>query len=324
MARRIELIETDRNISLIEQPEYKRRWNTEPWESQLERALRDWLLDRLESYFDLDGRMNERGEVTARGELHEPRLTSVAKLADVARQDADLMQVAELYTGPAGLRRRAAVELRQQQLPAEASWATAVDRAVRIFGAAGSPLLNAVNLAKLTDGIQGHAKQHADACRRLVAHVAGHLADFGVAKDGAARYQTAEAMWNLIQAVRDTKPAAVIETLANLKPTTSDAAMGTSLTSAAAVIVEMAATQWKLFESIRNLQDDRAVAAEALLTRVADALKSDEHVTALGPVLRTEQSKAIDLLAPPPPNSPEFGYDRSKSATSKLTWVTEE
>ena len=37
--RRIALIETDRNIGLIEQPEYKRRWNTEPWESQLERAL---------------------------------------------------------------------------------------------------------------------------------------------------------------------------------------------------------------------------------------------------------------------------------------------
>ena len=36
--RRIELIETDPNIRLIEQPEYKRRWNTEPWDSQLQRA----------------------------------------------------------------------------------------------------------------------------------------------------------------------------------------------------------------------------------------------------------------------------------------------
>ena len=60
--RRIQLIETDKNIRLIEQPEYKRRWNTEPWESQLERALQTWLLNRLESYFDLDGRMNDAGE----------------------------------------------------------------------------------------------------------------------------------------------------------------------------------------------------------------------------------------------------------------------
>lgn len=36
--RRIKLIETNRNIGLIERPEYKRRWNTEPWESQLERG----------------------------------------------------------------------------------------------------------------------------------------------------------------------------------------------------------------------------------------------------------------------------------------------
>ncbi|MBM4076131.1 MAG: BREX-2 system adenine-specific DNA-methyltransferase PglX, partial [Planctomycetes bacterium] len=54
---RIALIESDPNIRLIEQPEYKRRWNTEPWESQLERALREWLLNRLEGYFDFDGRM---------------------------------------------------------------------------------------------------------------------------------------------------------------------------------------------------------------------------------------------------------------------------
>ena len=92
--RRIELIQTDRNIGLIEQPEYKRRWNTEPWESQLERALRNWLLDRLESYFDFDGRMNDAGKPTARVDM---ALISTARLADVARQDADFMQVAELY-----------------------------------------------------------------------------------------------------------------------------------------------------------------------------------------------------------------------------------
>jgi len=119
--RRIELIETDRNIALIEQPEYKRRWNTEPWESQLERALRSWLLDRLESYFDFDGRMSslfldlgswqEATDPTTKNQQpttknQEPRtappladiaLTSVARLADVARQDPEFMQVGELY-----------------------------------------------------------------------------------------------------------------------------------------------------------------------------------------------------------------------------------
>jgi hypothetical protein len=94
--RRIHLIETDKNISLIEQPEYKRRWNTEPWESQLERALQSWLLNRLESYFDLDGRMNETGTSTA--QITDPTLISTVKLADIARKDPDFLQVGELYT----------------------------------------------------------------------------------------------------------------------------------------------------------------------------------------------------------------------------------
>jgi hypothetical protein len=191
------------------------------------------------------------------------------------------------------------VELRPEVLPPEASWVIAVERAGRIVGAVSSPLLNASNLAKLADDIQVRAKQNVDACRRLVDDVASHLADFAEAKDKAARYQTAEAVLNLLEAVRDAKPATVIDSLASLKPTTSEAAMGSSFASAADVIGAMAATQWKLFESIRNLPDDRAVAAQALLRRVSDALKNDQHVTALGPVLRIEQDKAIDLLTPP-------------------------
>jgi hypothetical protein len=92
--RRMALIETNRNIGLIEQPEYKRRWNTESWESQLERALRSWLLDRLECYFDFDGRMNGEGKPTAKLDI---ALISTARLADIARQDASFMQVGELY-----------------------------------------------------------------------------------------------------------------------------------------------------------------------------------------------------------------------------------
>ena len=93
--RRIELIKTNKNIRLIEQPQYKRRWNTESWESQLHHALEIWLLNRIESYFDFDGRMNNKGIPTAK--ISEPTLISTAKLADIARQDADFLQVGERY-----------------------------------------------------------------------------------------------------------------------------------------------------------------------------------------------------------------------------------
>ncbi len=81
--RRIDTIEKNANVALIEQPEYKRRWKDEPWEAQQERALRNWLLDRLE----------------APSLWSEPRLTTAATLADRMREDQEFLQVAELYTG---------------------------------------------------------------------------------------------------------------------------------------------------------------------------------------------------------------------------------
>lgn len=81
---RIRRIESDSNIRLIEQPEYKRRWNTEPWDDQQERALRQWLLNRLEGYFFEGERMllprpatqqrgEDHGEGTSAGRPTSPR-----------------------------------------------------------------------------------------------------------------------------------------------------------------------------------------------------------------------------------------------------------
>ena len=85
--RRIALIESDRFIGLVERPEYKRRWNVESWQDQEQRALRRWLLDRLESpaYWP------------------EVRLATVRALAERAGTDADFQQVAARYAGHASV-----------------------------------------------------------------------------------------------------------------------------------------------------------------------------------------------------------------------------
>jgi hypothetical protein len=93
--RRIEIIESNPNIALIEQPEYKRRWNTEPWDSQLERALKTWLLDRLETYFDFDGRMNPEAKPTS--QIEGFTLTTSTHLTALANRDPDFLQIAALY-----------------------------------------------------------------------------------------------------------------------------------------------------------------------------------------------------------------------------------
>ncbi len=86
--RRIEVIEGNRNIGLIERPECKRRWATEGWDKMQAKALRDWLLDRCEArelwYHHVDG-------------LEQPRPLTTAQLADELRRDPDVLAVAELY-----------------------------------------------------------------------------------------------------------------------------------------------------------------------------------------------------------------------------------
>lgn len=86
--RRMELIETSKEIGLIERPEYKRRWNTEGWERQQQRALRNWLLDRLESQHYWPNPLR-----------NEHRLQSVAELSDKASGDQDFLQFAAIYRG---------------------------------------------------------------------------------------------------------------------------------------------------------------------------------------------------------------------------------
>ncbi|MFI7660906.1 BREX-2 system adenine-specific DNA-methyltransferase PglX [Micromonospora parva] len=82
--RRIEAIESDRHIALIERPECKRRWATDGWDAMQAKALRDWLLDRLESP-ELWG--------------DRPVPQSVAQLADRVRHDEDFRSVLELWVG---------------------------------------------------------------------------------------------------------------------------------------------------------------------------------------------------------------------------------
>jgi hypothetical protein len=85
--RRITLIETNKEMTLVEKPEYKRRWNTKPWEELEQWALQNWLLDRLET------------SKYRRGTTDQPELTTTAQMADVAGGDAEFLQVAALYRG---------------------------------------------------------------------------------------------------------------------------------------------------------------------------------------------------------------------------------
>jgi hypothetical protein len=85
--RRLEFISKHPYVRLLEKPEYKRRWLLDSWDARQERALRAWLLDRLEHRrFWFDG---------AGGA--EPK--SVGQIADEVTRDADMVSVLALWEG---------------------------------------------------------------------------------------------------------------------------------------------------------------------------------------------------------------------------------
>ncbi|MGV9502221.1 BREX-2 system adenine-specific DNA-methyltransferase PglX [Streptomyces sp. NPDC003642] len=118
--KRIEVIESSRAIGLIERPEYKRRWLTDGWEVLQERALRSWLLDRMENreLWIQDGQPTilTRSEITSALSLDE-NFVSVAELyaprKELASIVTDLLSeehvpfLAALRYKPTGLRKRA-------------------------------------------------------------------------------------------------------------------------------------------------------------------------------------------------------------------------
>jgi hypothetical protein len=88
--RRIELIERDPTLRLLERPLYKRRWSSPDWEDLEQTALRNWLLDRMEA-----------PALWPAGAKQPAQLTSTSRLAEAVVRDADFMQIAALYAGHA-------------------------------------------------------------------------------------------------------------------------------------------------------------------------------------------------------------------------------
>ncbi|MQY22653.1 BREX-2 system adenine-specific DNA-methyltransferase PglX [Nocardia macrotermitis] len=83
--KRIEAIENNRAINMIERPECKRRWATEGWDALQDKALRSWLLDRMEHrdlWFD---------------ENDQPVIRTLPRLTDLLAQNEDFTSVAAIY-----------------------------------------------------------------------------------------------------------------------------------------------------------------------------------------------------------------------------------
>ncbi|NME80340.1 BREX-2 system adenine-specific DNA-methyltransferase PglX [Rhodococcus sp. 105337] len=85
--KRIAVIESNPFIRLLERPEYKRRWAGDSWDVKLQRALRDWLLDKLEDptlWFTPHG---------------TPLPRSVSELAGHVEKNPEFIEALDLWAG---------------------------------------------------------------------------------------------------------------------------------------------------------------------------------------------------------------------------------
>lgn len=84
--RRLQEIEDNSHIQLLERPEFKRRWARESWDVQQQRALRDLVLNRLEA-------------ASLWSDAQGASCKSAAQLADGARDDAILVEALHVLAG---------------------------------------------------------------------------------------------------------------------------------------------------------------------------------------------------------------------------------
>lgn len=188
------------------------------------------------------------------------------------------------------------LELREQALPNEKDWESAVQRAESIFGESSSRLRNASNVANLSTSVHKCAKESLPACQRYSQRLQARLETFGLQPSDTARMQTAAATMQLVERISSGQPDEVIAVLASAPVATTAEAMGECFNKAGSLGAALEETSWELFEAIRKLTDERQQEAEHICAEIVRALQSDEHAKPLEPDLRAARSGAIRLL----------------------------
>ena len=202
------------------------------------------------------------------------------------------------------------LELKEQALPNTADWETALLRASSLFGLTLGQTLNAANVGKLVDEVRQKAADKREAVTRLVSQVRDRSARYAPGNSGA-RQQSAESAQALLASLAQAAEGDVVTTLANASLQTSEAAVSRTLGQAQVCADTLDTGNWQLFDVVRDLVDHRRDAAMLIMSRLTEALTSDEHVVALKPRLEEVTRDAMRLLAaaapaPAPVTPPPF------------------
>lgn len=196
--------------------------------------------------------------------------------------------------------------LEEVALPSEEDWTVAGERAKAIFGVPVSPLLNAANVAQVSDALQEKARGGVVPANTLV----GQLESLQASRFAGTqwtRLKTAREALSLLQALEGAGGNRLIGKLATFDFTAKPGALSVSLAHAAKLGEALKGADWELLDGIKELGDERKAAADQIWQELAEALSSDEYVVALMPKISELRQRAVKLLTkvvPPPPPPP--------------------
>ena len=190
------------------------------------------------------------------------------------------------------------IELLRPELPTQAEWTEALNRAGDLFGVAiGGRALGARNLSAFAEKIREKLEQNREAAD-LPASLEAKLRDWAQAED-APRLATARACAALVTQLARGDGASVVRDLAGFLPKTSIAAMGRSFTTTAAskrLLQEDA--RWIVLRQVKAIVGDaeRGERAKMLLHDLASLLTADEVNKMLADGLTDLTRRADELL----------------------------
>jgi hypothetical protein len=199
------------------------------------------------------------------------------------------------------------IVLERQALPEQAAWEEVATRASHIFGITLQPLPSLGNLQKLDSQVRELVVRYAAEVASYLGKLSTVLLSVCGGSNDAARLKTATSTNCLCQALQQTrKPLDLFETIHRAQTDTSAAGMGVVFKQAATIHRALDQVRLEVFERLGQVQDEpRASVAQGLRHQIQDALKADEHVTALDGVVNRWLNDAMRLLldrpAPPPP-----------------------
>lgn len=203
--------------------------------------------------------------------------------------------------------------LHETELPEQDDWNSARERAKHIFGVDCSPLLNAGNLASLAANIRGVIEQCRNSVLALPTRLEAVKQQVWSALSTCQRLDTANEVGGLVKQLDDARSEVdAIKRLVSAQLKAKPAVLGASLKSAGTVEPALLRCDWKVFNSIRGLSDDRKPEAERIWQNLETCFGSDELAVALAAKFGSLRDEAIDLLArtpPPPPPPPQPPID---------------